>query len=272
MTEDTPSLDRTRRFHRESGLEGEIADLLEPAIVELGFRLVRVRLSGQNGQTLQIMAERPDGGITVGELADISRAISPLIDVHDPIRERFHLEVSSPGIDRPLVRPEDVERWVGHEARVELKEMVSGRRRFRGILEGFEDGEIRLVIERARAGQKAAAAAAPAEAGASGPATEVIGLPTGLVQSARLVLTDELLKLEAARQDSDPEIAALIGNIAGADDTSPETEDVEDRHGPDRRKRKPAGAAADRGRRRTGEVDRPAGGHRRHGRRDPEGG
>jgi ribosome maturation factor RimP len=156
------------RFVGETGLAAEIAGLAEPVLAGLGFRLVRVVISGRDGVTVQIMAERPDGTITVEECAQISRSLSPVLDVHDPIRDRYTLEVSSPGIDRPLVRPSDFEAWAGYEAKIELRELLAGRRRFRGVLEGIEGDE-------------------------------VIGLPLGLVGEARLVLTDELIR-EALRR------------------------------------------------------------------------
>ena len=104
----------------------------------LGFRLVRVTVSGRNGTTVQIMAERPDGTITVEDCADISRQLSPLLDAHDPITGHYTLEISSPGIDRPLARPSDFEAWAGHEAKIEMKELVAGRKRFRGVLKGLD--------------------------------------------------------------------------------------------------------------------------------------
>lgn len=164
------------RFIGETGLAAEIAALAEPVLAELGFRLVRVVVSGRNGVTVQIMAERPEGTITVEECAEISRRLSPVLDVHDPIRGQYTLEVSSPGIDRPLVRPSDFEAWAGYEAKVEMKEPISGRKRFRGVLEGIEGGEVRIEVELDQLGR------------------QVIGLPLGLIGEARLVLTDELIR------------------------------------------------------------------------------
>ena len=169
------------RFIGETGVAGQIATIVEPALADFGFRLVRVVASGRNGTTVQIMAERPDGTITVAECAEISRRLSPVLDVHDPIKGQYTLEVSSPGIDRPLVRPSDFEDWAGHEAKIELKEPISGRRRFRGMLEGFVDGEVRVEVDLGDMGR------------------QVVGLPIGLVGEARLVLTDELIR-EALRR------------------------------------------------------------------------
>ena len=169
------------RFIREAGLPARIAAIVEPALEGRGFRLVRVALSGREGKTVQVMAERPDGTMTIEDCETISREISPLLDVHDPIAGAYRLEVSSPGIDRPLVRPSDFEDWAGYEAKIELKEPIDGRKRFRGTLEGFEDGEVRIEIDLGEAGR------------------QVIGLPVGLVGEAKLVLTDDLIR-EALRR------------------------------------------------------------------------
>ena len=126
---------------------GSIADLAEPVLEELGFRLVRVKVSGRDGGTVQIMAERPSGEMTVEDCATISRRLSPVLDAYDPMPGTYRLEVSSPGIDRPLVRPSDFALWTGHEAKVELKELVDGRKRFRGVIEGVVKDEVRLKIE-----------------------------------------------------------------------------------------------------------------------------
>lgn len=165
------------RFMRESGLAAEIVALAEPVIEELGLRLVRVKISAQGGTTVQIMADRQDGAISVDDCASISRRLSPLLDAHNPIAGGYTLEVSSPGIDRPLVRPSDFEDWAGFEAKIELKELVAGRRRFRGILEGYEDGEARLRIELKDYDEP-----------------QVVGLPVALIGEAKLVMTDSLLK------------------------------------------------------------------------------
>jgi ribosome maturation factor RimP len=169
------------RFVREAGLAARVAEIIEPALEGRGFRLVRVAISGREGKTVQVMAERADGTMTIDDCEAISREISPLLDVHDPVAGAYRLEVSSPGIDRPLVRPSDFEDWAGHEAKVELKEPIEGRKRFRGVLEGYEDGEIRIEVDLDAAGR------------------HVIGLPLGLVAEAKLVLTDELIR-EALRR------------------------------------------------------------------------
>ncbi|MFO7477808.1 MAG: ribosome maturation factor RimP [Methyloceanibacter sp.] len=159
-----------QRFVRETGVERQIADLAEPVIEELGFRLVRIKISGRDGGTVQIMAERPTGEMTVEDCASISRRLSPLLDAYDPMPSTYRLEVSSPGIDRPLVRPSDFSLWAGHEAKLELKEPVDRRKRFRGVIEGVEDDEVRLRIELD---------------GKAEPVT--IGLPFALINEAKLV-------------------------------------------------------------------------------------
>jgi ribosome maturation factor RimP len=169
------------RFIGETGLAAQLAAIAEPVLTDLGFRLVRVVLSGRNGTTVQIMAERPDGTISVKECADISRRLSPVLDAHDPIQGQYTLELSSPGIDRPLVRPSDFEDWAGYEAKIEMKELIAGRKRFRGMLEGVEGEEVRIEVELDQLGR------------------QVIGLPIRLVAEARLVLTDELIR-EALRR------------------------------------------------------------------------
>lgn len=169
------------RFIREAGLAYELALLIEPVLGSLGFRLVRVEISGREGKTVQIMAERPDGSMTIEDCEAISRVVSPLLDVHEPLSESYRLEVSSPGIDRPLVRPSDFDDWAGYEAKVELREPVGGRKRFRGRLEGYAEGEMRMEVDLADEGRK------------------VMGFPVGLLASARLVLTDELVREALSR-------------------------------------------------------------------------
>lgn len=170
------------RFLRETGVAAEIATIVEPVLDELGFRLVRVRLQGGGtDRIVQLMAERPDGTITIDDCEAISKGVSPVLDVADPVQGPYRLEVSSPGIDRPLVRPSDFEDWSGHEAKIELKEPVGGRKRFKGVLEGFEDGEVRVKADTGEQG------------------IQHLGLPVHLIAEARLVLTDELIREALAR-------------------------------------------------------------------------
>ncbi|WP_127076297.1 ribosome maturation factor RimP [Rhodomicrobium lacus] len=180
---DTPPIEQaapsvpTERFTREFGAAADLAALVEPVLEDMGFRLVRVTMSKRDGATIQIMADKPDGAINVDDCANISRRISPLLDAHDPIKDRYFLEVSSPGIDRILVRPSDFEDWAGFETKVELKELVDGRKRFRGILEGYENGEMLLQVQLNPKGEP-----------------QTIGLPVDLIHDAKLVLTDELIR------------------------------------------------------------------------------
>ena len=162
------------RIITESGLEARIARIVTPGIEGLGYRLVRVRVTAQNGCTLQIMAERPDGTLTVEDCEAISHAVSPALDVDDPISKAYHLEISSPGIDRPLVRREDFERWSGHEAKLETAIPIDGRRRWRGVILGLEGDDVRLRM---------------AEIGA-----EKVLVPLRELSEARLVLTDALVE------------------------------------------------------------------------------
>src|SRR5919112_3331789 len=129
------------RLITESGVAARVAAIVEPVIDGLGFRLVRVKVSGQNGCTVQIMAEREDGTMSVADCESVSRAVSPVLDLDDPIGRAYYLEVSSPGIDRPLVRAGDFTRWAGYDAKIEMAVPVAGRKRFRGIVRGAEDGE-----------------------------------------------------------------------------------------------------------------------------------
>src|SRR5215203_3632448 len=133
-----------RRFITETGVAARVAAIVEPALADLGFRLVRVKVSGLNGCTVQIMAERPDGSMTVEDCETVSRALSPVFDLEDPIGRAYHLEISSPGIDRPLVRAGDFSRWADYEAKIELEVPLNGRKRFRGLIRGVE-GEAVLL-------------------------------------------------------------------------------------------------------------------------------
>jgi len=196
------------RFLRESGPAADLAGLVEPVLESLGFRLVRVEISGRDGKTVQIMAERPDGSITIDDCEAISRAVSPLLDVHEVVSDSYRLEISSPGIDRPLVRPSDFVDWAGSEAKIELKTPIDGRRRFRGRLEGFEDGEVLIEADLGEDGHK------------------VIGLAVGLIASARLVLTDELIREALSRAKAQGRDQLGDGAVADPDDFK--TDDVED--------------------------------------------
>jgi ribosome maturation factor RimP len=188
------------RFIREAGLPAKVAAIIEPALDDRGFRLVRVAISGREGKTLQVMTERADGSMTIEDCEAVSREISALLDVHDPIAGAYRLEVSSPGIDRPLVRPSDFEDWAGHEAKIELSQPIDGRKRFRGRLDGFAGGEVRIEIDLGEAGR------------------QVVGLPVGLIGEAKLVLTDDLIREALRRAKKSNE-----NGSAGAETSAPGT-------------------------------------------------
>jgi ribosome maturation factor RimP len=160
----------------EQGVAARLATIAEPVLAGLGFRLVRVRISGLSGCTIQIMAERADGTMTIDDCETISRALSPVLDVADPVEDAYRLEISSPGIDRPLVRRSDFERFAGHQIKVEMAISTEGRRRFRGVLLGAQGDAAQVRRDDAAAGE----------------AAEVL-LPIGEMTEARLVLTDALV-------------------------------------------------------------------------------
>jgi len=159
----------------EQGLAARVAAIAEPLLDGLGFRLVRVRVSGLAGCTVQIMAERPDGTMTIDDCETVSRALSPVLDVEDPINRPYRLEISSPGIDRPLVRRSDFARFAGHVVKIEMAAPIEGRRRFRGVLLGAEGAAAH--IRREDAGEDSA---------------DVL-LPIDAMADAKLVLTDALV-------------------------------------------------------------------------------
>ena len=163
------------RFISETGVAAEVATLIEAPLADLGFRLVRVTVSGRNGTTVQVMAERPDGTMTVEDCVQVSRNISPLMDAHDLISGQYALEISSPGIDRPLARVSDFDAWAGHEAKIEMKELVEGRKRFRGLLNGRSGDDVSVTLTEDQGGG-------------------TVTLPISGISEARLVLTDELIR------------------------------------------------------------------------------
>ncbi len=155
-----------------------LRELLDPTATDMGFVLVRLRYLGSEGRrTLQIMAERPDGTMDVGGCADLSRALSAVLDVEDPISGAYDLEVSSPGIDRPLSRLADFERYAGFEVKLEAKGLIDGRKRFRGILEGVQDGEVLLRLKLDGQSEE-----------------QILGFEPGLISTAKIVMTDDLLR------------------------------------------------------------------------------
>ena len=160
----------------KSGVEKKLLELINPIIIDMGFELVRLRLMSGKEVTLQIMVARPDGFINVDECADVSTAISALLDVEDPIIDSYSLEVSSPGIDRPLTRIKDFEEFEGYDARLETLELIDGRKRFKGTLAGTNGSEIMINLDEG-----------------------TIGLEFEWLAEAKLILTDELIK-EMLRQ------------------------------------------------------------------------
>ena len=160
----------------KAALDKRLAELTEPVIQDMGYELVRLRYMGGKTPTLQIMADRPNGGIEVDELADISTAISAILDVEDPVLDAYTLEVSSPGIDRPLTRFKDFDAYEGYEAKLETDELIDGQKRFKGTLAGTEGEEILINVEQG-----------------------TIGLRFEWLSDAKLILTDDLIK-EMLRQ------------------------------------------------------------------------
>ncbi|WP_281981166.1 ribosome maturation factor RimP [Thalassorhabdomicrobium marinisediminis] len=158
-----------------AAMDRRIAEIITPTVEDMGFEVVRVRLMTGKESILQIMAQKPDGTIEIDECGELSTALSALLDVEDPIVDNYTLEVSSPGIDRPLTRLKDFDQWDGYEAKLETEELIDGRRRFKGILQGTEGSEVLIEIE---------------EKGA--PVT--IGLQFDWLTDAKLVLTDELIR------------------------------------------------------------------------------
>ena len=200
------------RLIRESGQEARIAHIVEPVIADLGYRLVRVRISGLNGMTIQIMAERSDGTMMVEDCEAISREISPVLDVEDPISRKYHLEVSSPGIDRPLTGAADFEVHAGQVAKVEMAVSIAGRKRFRGILLGLHDGKVGMRLE--DSGEPATK-----DAGEAGE----FWLSVADIAEAKLVLTDALIA--AAQQNAEirsdePEMNTRSGAADGPGKTN----------------------------------------------------
>ena len=158
-----------------AAMDRRITEIITPTIEDLGFEVVRVRLMTGKESILQVMAQKPDGTIEVDECGEISTAVSALLDVEDPIKDVFTLEVSSPGIDRPLTRLKDFVQWDGNEAKIETEELIDGRRRFKGMLRGVEDDEVLIEIE-------------------DNGKLITIGLKFEWLSDAKLVLTENLIR------------------------------------------------------------------------------
>jgi len=196
----------TERLARETGPAARIAALAEPVLEGMGFRLVRVKMIGA---TVQIMAERPDGSFSIDDCTNFSRAFSPLMDVADIISARYQLEVSSPGIDRPLVRAQDFEDWAGHEVKLEMAVPQAGRKRFKGELEGYHQGEVRLFVENTEGGKEPL----------------LIGVPFADINEARLTLTDELITAARARMKTSPNVVGDASDFDEDNINPPEDDD-----------------------------------------------
>lgn len=188
----------------KASIDRRLAEIVTPVIEDLGFELVRIRLMGGKTKTLQIMAERPEGGIEVDDCARISTAVSATLDVEDPIEDAYTLEVSSPGIDRPLTRLKDFEVWSGHEARIETTDLIDGRRRFKGVIQGIDGDEVLIEIE--DQGEEM-----------------TIGLKFDWLSDAKLVLTEDLIR-EMLRQRK----AAGIVDESQFDEIETDTSQEED--------------------------------------------
>ena len=163
--------DMSNNMLAKADIDKRLADIVTPTVQDMGFELVRVRLLGGQTATLQIMVDRPEGGINVDELSEISVAISAVLDVEDPVLDAYNLEVSSPGIDRPLTRLKDFDTFEGYEVRMETDHLIDGQRRFKGVLAGIDGDELLLNITEG-----------------------TIGLKFDWLNDAKLVLTDELIR------------------------------------------------------------------------------
>lgn len=176
-----------KRYIKETGLEARVSRIVEPVANGLGFALVRVRITQENGMTLQIMAEDENGRFTIVNCEALSKDLSPVLDVEDPIDREYHLEVSSPGIDRPLVRRRDFAAHVGHEAKIELSDMLNGRKRFRGFIKAVDDESVTVTLPDAPAGTD----------------PDYI-LPLASLAEAKLVMTDALMEKARIDQEAHP--------------------------------------------------------------------
>jgi ribosome maturation factor RimP len=202
----------------DSGVAARVAAIAEPVLEGLGFRLVRARVSGLSGCTVQIMAERPDGSMRIEDCEIASRALSPVLEVADPIDRAYRLEISSPGIDRPLVRRSDFERYAGHLVKIEMAVLVDGRRRFRGVLAGVDRNSARIRPEDAQT--------EPAE----------ILLPIEDMAEARLVLTDALVAESLRRGKAEARELRGARRKAGHPSRNPvQSEPASDRDAPSAR-------------------------------------
>ena len=210
------------RLSEEHGVALQVARVAAPVLRDLGFRLVRVKISAHDGVTLQIMAERPDGTMNVEGCEAISEALSPVLDVEDPIKGEYRLEISSPGIDRPLMRVSDFRRALGFEAKVEMSVSTEGRKRFRGRLESIDAEAGTPAVTLTRFDAK------PGE-------PETVRLPVADIEDGRLVLTDDLIResLRAAKA-AEKELVEQAGGDGQAAETAPVNPDPAPTKGPGR--------------------------------------
>lgn len=176
-----------KRYIKETGLEARIARIVEPVANGLGFALVRVKITQENGCTLQIMAEDENGRFTIVNCETLSKDLSPVLDVEDPIEREYHLEVSSPGIDRPLVRQRDFARHLGHEVKIELADMINGRKRFRGTIKSVDDEAVVITVSDAPTG--------------TDPDHRLL---LSTLADAKLVMTDALMEKARLDQEAHP--------------------------------------------------------------------
>lgn len=188
------------RLITETGIDQRLAEIVEPVLTGMDYQLVRVRLLNQNGLTLQIMCEKPDGTMTVEDCEAVSMAISPVLDVEDPLDKAYHLEVSSPGIDRPMVRVSDFRRWTGHLVKIETSILVENRKRFRGKITEVTDEGFRLERDQIAYGEE-----------------PVVAIPFSTLADAKLILTDDLIR-DALKADKAARAAAANQNEADEDD------------------------------------------------------
>lgn len=178
----------TKRYIRESALEARIAGIVEPVAESLGYDLVRIRVTNENGCTLQIMCEDETGRFAIEDCEKLHADLNPILDLEDPIDREYHLEISSPGVDRPLVRARDFITWAGHEAKIELSDMVDGRKRFRGDIVSADDETFSIRLPDAPVGTE-----------------PVHTLPLSLLADAKLLMTDKLLDAARKAQEEHPD-------------------------------------------------------------------
>jgi ribosome maturation factor RimP len=204
-----------KRYIKETSLEARISRIIEPVANDLGYSLVRVKMLQENGLTLQIMAEDENGRFAITDCEALSKEVSPVLDVEDPIDREYHLEVSSPGIDRPLVRARDFATYIGHEAKIELSDLLDGRRRFRGLIKAVDDETVTVTL--------------PDVPKDSEPDFK---LPLRLLAEAKLVMTDKLMNMAQIDQeefpiDEDDDIETVELPEDAADDDTEEASEQE---------------------------------------------